>query len=394
MKEIHKFSFPTQIFFGAGARHLLARELKQRGVERPVIVTDDMIAKLPFTGELKDELTQANLQTAVYAAPSGNPVESHVTNGAAAYREHKGDAIIAMGGGAAVDIAKAVAVMIDHPGKLFDYEDGREGAPPILKEKIPVMVAIPTTAGTGSEVGRSTVISEEDTHIKRIIFSPYILPVAVFADPELLLGLPAGVTAATGMDALTHCIEARLAKGFHPFCDGLAMEGMRLCAESLRDCVTFAEQKSGATPEHVHARGLMLNASMMGAVAFQKGLGVTHSLAHSLSTVHDLHHGLANGIMLDYAMKFNADAPELADVFSQMARIVRAPQETPAGFVDWLAKLKADLKIPAGLKSHGLGTEKIDDLVKFASLDLCHTLNPRGVSEGDFRSMYEAALSA
>lgn len=395
MKEIHKYSFPTQIFFGAGARHLVAREIKAHGASRPIIITDATIAALPFTGEFQAELNKAGVACGVHGGRPGNPCESDVTAGVAKYREHDADSIIALGGGAAIDVAKAVAVMVGHDGKLFDYEDEREGAPPILAEKIPVMVALPTTAGTGSEVGRSAVIAEDDTHFKRIIFSPALLPVAVFADPELTLGLPAGVTAATGMDALTHNVEARLAKGFQPFCDGLAMEGIRLAAASLRDCVRFANEKTGATPEHIHARGLLLNASMMGAVAFQKGLGVTHSLAHSLSTVNDLHHGLANGIMISYAMEFNSQAgSETEQIFTEMARLVRAPKETATGFVDWLVQLKQDVGMPVGLKSEGVKSDHLDELVKYAELDVCHSLNPREVKTEDFRKIYEAALAS
>ena len=395
MKEIHRYSFPTQIYFGAGARHLVAREIKARGVTRPLLVTDATIAALPFAGEFQAELNAAGLSCGLYAGRPGNPTESDVTLGVKKYREHDADSIIALGGGASIDVAKAVAVMVDHPGGLFDYEDEREGALPIIAEKIPVVMALPTTAGTGSEVGRSTVISEDDTHIKRIIFSPALLPVTVFADPELTLGLPASVTASTGMDALTHNVEARLAKGFQPLCDGLAIEGMRLAAASLRDCVRVAREGAGPTPEHIHARGLMLNASMMGAVAFQKGLGVTHSLAHSLSTVNDLHHGLANGIMISYAMQFNAQAgPETAAIFVEMARAVRAPKETPAGFVEWLVQLKQDVGMPVGLKTQGVTKDHLDDLVKYAELDVCHGLNPRKVAHEDFRRMYEEALAS
>ncbi len=395
MKEIHRYSFPTQIFFGAGARHLVAREMKARGAERPIIITDATIAALPFTGEFQAELNKDGLMCGIHGGRPGNPCESDVKAGVAKYKEHGADSIIALGGGAAIDVAKAVAVMVEHEGELFDYEDEREGARPIYAEKVPVMVALPTTAGTGSEVGRSSVIAEDDTHFKRIIFSPAILPVAVFADPELTIGLPAGVTASTGMDALTHNVEARLAKGFQPFCDGLAMEGIRLAAASLRDCVRFAREGVGATPEHIHARGLLLNSSMMGAVAFQKGLGVTHSLAHSLSTVNDLHHGLANGIMISYAMEFNTGSgPAVEEVFTEMARIVRAPKESPAGFVDWLVQLKADVGMPAGLKGEGVNSGHLDELVKYAELDVCHGLNPRPVKAEDFRRMYEAAIAA
>lgn len=390
MSAIHRYSFPTTIHFGAGARRLCAGALRDRGAVRPLIVTDQGLLRLPIAQEILELQREAGLAAAIFGGVAGNPVESQVKAGVAAFREHGADAIIALGGGASIDVAKAVALMVDHPGDLFDYEDGKPDARPI-DGRIPALFAIPTTAGTGSEVGRSTVISEDDSHRKRIIFSPRLLPVEVFADPELLLNLPASITAATGMDAITHLVEARIAKGFQPLCDGIAMEGLRLAASSLRACVDFARSGAGASAEHIEARGKMLNASMMGAVAFQKGLGVTHSLAHSLSTVHDLHHGLANGIMIDYAMEFNL--PAATDVFAEMAHIVGARQTTAAAFVDWLRELKAAIGIPAGLKSHGLSDARTSDLVKTAQADVCHPLNPRAVSASDFSALYAAAFA-
>ena len=392
---VFRYSFPTQILFGVGVRAQLADELAARKISRPIIVTDAMIAALPFAAEIQAIAGKNGADCALFPGRAGNPTESDVMAGVAAYKEHGADAIIALGGGAPMDVAKAIAVMTGHTGKLFDYEDEVEGALPIIPEKVPPILALPTTAGTGSEVGRSAVIAEDDTHFKRIIFSPAILPVVVFADPELTIGLPVGVTAATGMDALTHNVEARLARGFQPFCDGIAIEGMRLAAASLRDCVRFAREGTGATPEHLHARGLLLNASMMGAVAFQKGLGVTHSLAHSLSAVNDLHHGIANGIMISYAMQFNAggdDATRAACV--EMARAVRAPHESAEGFVEYLIQLKADVGMPVGLRESGVTNEHVDDLVRFAEMDGCHQLNPRSVSAEQFREMYVEAIKA
>lgn len=391
MSGIFRYNFPTTIYFGAGARARIADSLKARGAKRPLIVTDEGLAKLPLIAALQGDLNQAGLHAGLFGGVAGNPVKSQVTAGVEAYRATGADAIVGVGGGASIDVAKAIALMAHHPGDLFDYEDEKPGARPI-DQPIPVFFAVPTTAGTGSEVGRSTVVSDDATHVKKIIFSPRLLALEVFADPELTLGLPAGVTAATGLDAITHLVEARIARGFQPLCDGIAMEGLRLAAANLKQCVEFARAKTGATPEHIAARGAMLNASMMGAVAFQKGLGVTHSLAHSLSTVHDLHHGLANGIMIDYAMEFNASAA--GDVFVLMAEAVGAKQKSAAGFVDWLKQLKADVGLPAGLKSAGLEATRLDDLVKFAELDVCHQLNPRAVATADFRKLYEAAFAA
>ncbi|HEY0706291.1 MAG TPA: iron-containing alcohol dehydrogenase, partial [Polyangia bacterium] len=228
---IHQYNFPTRIQFGPGASALVPEALKEAGKSRPLIVTDKGLAPLPPVVDNAALCKKAGLAVEVFSGIWGNPVKSQVTAGVEAFRAHKADAIVAIGGGAAIDVAKAIAVMINHPGDLFDYEDEKPGARPIDRE-IPYYVAIPTTAGTGSEVGRSTVVSDDETHVKKIIFSPALLAKRVFVDPNLTMALPPGVTAATGMDALTHLVEAYLAKGFQPLCDGIALEGMRILARS------------------------------------------------------------------------------------------------------------------------------------------------------------------
>ena len=274
---IHTYSFPTTIHFGAGARQRLPDTIAQLGIQQPLVVSDRDIAQLPWFKEILG-LLDAPVQP--FTEVWGNPVVSQVAAGLVAFREQNADGIIAVGGGAPMDVAKAIALMAYHPGHLFDYEDGRPETR-LVDRPVPSIVAIPTTAGTGSEVGRSTVISDDDTHAKKIMFAPQLLPQAVLADPELLLGLPAKITAATGMDALTHLIEAFLAKGYQPLCDGIALEGLRLVAEHLVDCVTFARRLAAGDTlseaekaAHLEARGGMLNAAMMGAIAFQKGLGL------------------------------------------------------------------------------------------------------------------------
>ena len=388
--SISEYSFPTRILFGAGARKKLGGILREQGFRRPLLVTDSGLAALPIPAEIAAILAGADAQTKIFSDLAGNPVESQVVQGVADYREHEADCIVALGGGAPLDVAKAIAVLVNHSGGLFEYEDRADAKP--IDAVLPVIFAIPTTAGTGSEVGRSAVISEDDSHVKRIVFSPRLMPRVVFADPELLLGLPPSMTAATGMDALTHLIESRLARGHQPFCDGIAMEGLRLVAGSLRQCFEFARQGTGATEEHLNVRGMMLNASMMGAVAFQKGLGVTHSLAHSLSTVLDLHHGLANAIMLPFAMRFNAktSAQELG-LMGQVVGLNGGGQEV---FLTWIEKLRAAIDIPAGLKSYNITPEQLDRLVRFAFADGCHQLNPRPCTAEDMRSLFEQALEA
>jgi alcohol dehydrogenase class IV len=277
---------------------------------------------------------------------------------------------------AVMDVAKAIAVLVFHPGKLFDYED-KPGAKPI-DAAIPPILALPTTAGTGSEVGRSTVISDDKTHAKKIVFSPKLMPAVVLADPELTLGLPPKVTAATGMDALTHCVESYLAKGYHPMADGIALEGVRLIARNLARAV-----EKGSDLE---ARGHMLMASMMGAVAFQKGLGITHSCAHALSTVHDLHHGLANGVMIPYCMEFN-----LANNREKFLALSQAVGRTgERGFLDWLRELRRQIGIPDKLSE--LGVRAAEPLIEVAWNDPCHQCNPRSPTREDFLRLYKEAI--
>ncbi len=286
---IFRFAFPPQIHFGAGARALVADHLKAQGVQRPLIVTDKGLATLPILSEFRSGLSGLAVET--FAGVSGNPTKSQVDAGAAAARTHKADGIIGFGGGAALDVAKAVALMTTHDGDVLRYAWDHPQVLPIAKP-LPWFVALPTTSGTGSEVGRSSVISHDTTHVKKIIFNPALLARVVFADPELTLGLPPHVTAATGMDALTHNVESYLSPAYHPLCDGIALEGARIAARSLEKAV-----KDG---KDLAARSDMMMSSMMGAIAFQKDLGAVHSCAHALGTVNDLHHGLANAVMIDH----------------------------------------------------------------------------------------------
>ena len=375
------FSFPTLIHFGPGVRKDVGAHLKAQDVKRPLLVTDKGLAALPLPKELMESVRAAGPEPALFSDIAGNPVESSVTGGVAAYRAHRADGIIGLGGGAALDVAKAITLMAGHPGALFEYEDGRPDARPIDKD-VPYWVALPTTAGTGSEVGRSAVISDAN-HIKRIVFSPKLLARAVFADPELTLALPAKVTAATGMDALTHCIEAYLAKDYHPICDGIALEGLRLAARALPRCIE--------APGDIQARSDMMMASMMGAIAFQKGLGLVHSCAHALSTVADLHHGFANGVMIDSALRFNLDSS--AEKFVRMAEVVGIEDETGEGFLRWLREIKARIGIPAGLKAAGVDRRELERLSRLAFQDSCHQNNPRPCREDDFRQIYTAAFA-
>ncbi|HET6344729.1 MAG TPA: iron-containing alcohol dehydrogenase [Myxococcota bacterium] len=390
MQDIVRYTFPTTIFFGPGARRRLPAALAEVGASRPLVVTDRGLARLPVVAELVAMLRESGFDTRVYCEIFGNPVKSQVTGGTHAFRDGHRDSIVALGGGAALDVAKAIALMVHHPGDLFDYEDGKPGALSVDKP-IPFIAALPTTAGTGSEVGRACVVSDDVTHAKKIVFHPRLMPTRVFADPELTLGLPAPITAATGMDALTHLVEAYLAPGTHPLCDGIALEGVRLVARSLDAAVDMARRGVGATPEHLAARGDMLNAAMMGAVAFQKGLGVTHSCAHALSTVCDLHHGLANGILLPATMTFNG--PACPERFAALAMAAGAGQG-PGTFVPWLRRLQAKLGVPATLAEVGVEARHLPQLVELALLDGCHATNPRPVARADVERIFREALGA
>jgi alcohol dehydrogenase class IV len=369
---VHRFSFPTEIHFGPGTRKLVAANLAATGCKRPLIVTDKGIAGLPILAEFTSSVPGSK----IFSGVEGNPVASQVHAGADAFRAHKADAVIGFGGGAALDVAKAVALMAVHPGTVLEYAWDHPQPRPIEKQ-LPHLVALPTTAGTGSEVGRSSVISEDDTHVKRILFSGRLLAKAVFADPELTLDLPPSITAATGMDALTHNIESYLSPAYHPLCDGIALEGVRIAARALP--LVFHQ------PKNIQARSDMLMASMMGAIAFQKDLGAVHSCAHALSTVAGLHHGLANGVMIDHVMRFNRDAAA-----AKMAELARV-----AGVVDlvsWLGALKAELGIPATLAPLGVTKAQLPRLVEVALADICHQTNPRPCSKQDFEQLFQAAL--
>lgn len=376
---ISRFSFPTPITFGAGVRKQVPEHFKGQGITSVMIVTDEMLSKLSFFTAYAAELEAAGLKIVIFNGVKGNPVKSQVMAGVEAFRESAAKAILGIGGGAALDVAKAIALMVNHPGDVFDYEDEKPGALPFDKD-IPYWIAIPTTAGTGSEVGRSTVVADEVTHVKKVIFSPRLLAKAVFADPELTVALPPAVTAATGLDAMTHLIEAFLAKGWHPMADGIALEGLHLSAKAL--------PAAFANGGDLKARGDMLMASMMGAVAFQKGLGIVHSCAHALSAIVDMHHGLANGIMLDHALAFNLKA--VPERFDRLANAVGL--SSGGDFIPWLKTLKEQLKIPATLKAAGISVDKLEPLVKVAFADGCHPSNPVAVSAADFRVIFNSVL--
>lgn len=377
--SINGFAFPTAIKFGPGARKEVAAHLESQSLKRPLIVTDKALGALPVLAEFKTHL-DGGLDVAVYSGVFGNPTASQVMDGAVAYKAHGADCIIGFGGGAALDVAKVVGIAATHDGHIIEYAWDHPKVRAIEKD-LPYFVALPTTSGTGSEVGRSAVISEDDTRLKRIIFSAKILAKVVFADPELTLGLPPHVTAATGMDALTHNIESYLSPAYHPLCDGIALEGTRIAARAL--------VKAVKNPSDIEARGDMMMASMMGAIAFQKDLGAVHSCAHALGAVCDLHHGLANALMIDTVLAWNYEAA--ADKFDELAHVCKVAGGGKA-FVPWLKALKAEVGITGGLKDHGVKEKHMKRLVEIATADICHRTNPRPVTSADFQRLFEGAM--
>ena len=376
--SINSFSFPTSIKFGAGARKEVAGHLLARGLKRPLIVTDKAIAMLPVLAEFKQHL--GGLAVSVYSGVHGNPTARQVMDGAEAFKSHGADCVIGFGGGAALDVAKVVGITATHGGHIIEYAWDHPQVRAIDRE-LPYFVALPTTAGTGSEVGRSAVISEDDTHLKRIVFNAKVLAKVVFADPELTLALPPHVTAATGMDALTHNIESYLSPAYHPLCDGIALEGTRIAARAL--------VKAVAEPQNLQARSDMMMASMMGAIAFQKDLGAVHSCAHALGAVCDLHHGLANALMIDTVLAWNYEAAP--EKFNELAHVCAVAGGGQA-FVAWLKQLKNRIGLTGTLKTHGVTPEQLPRLVEIAVADICHQTNPRPVKPADFERLFQLAM--
>ncbi len=373
------FNFPCPIRFGAGVIDELAVHLTSQGLRHPLLVTDPVVSELDFFKEIVSSLAANNLAADVYADMHKNPVKSDVLAGGQFYHESGCDCVVGIGGGVALDVARAIVLRINHHRDLFDYDD-LIGGDQYVTEAVPYFVTVPTTAGTGSEVGRSAIISEDESKKKRILFAPKLMARQVFADPELTMELPPHVTAATGMDALTHNMEAYLAKNYHPMCDGIALEGMALIARSI--------EKATNHPD-IQSRSDMLMGSMMGAIAFQKGLGVVHSMAHPLSSLLDTHHGLANAVNLPYGMAFNYSGFEAR--FDKMAEFLGVIDGDGERVVDFLFELNQRLQIPTQLRDIAVKEEHLEPLAQLAIADFAHPNNPKPVKLEDFKSLYQKA---
>ena len=378
--KVYQYNFPTTIRFGEGSVKELANYLKANNLQKPLIVTDPLVCQLEFFKEIVSDLTGKGISVEVFSDIHKNPVKSDVYKGGDAFDGTNRDSIIGIGGGAALDVARAIVLRVNHREDLFKYDD-LIGGDVYVTNEVPHFITIPTTAGTGSEVGRSAIIADDITHQKKILFAPKLLAKIVFADPTLTMGLPPAVTAATGMDALTHNMEAYIAKMPHPMCEGIALEGISLIAKSIEKAVNKPDLES---------RSNMLIASLMGAVAFQKGLGVVHSLAHPLSSLLDTHHGLANAINLPYGMEFNIEGNE--DKFKRIAKTLDLKEENGQAVVNYLFDLNTRVSMPHKLSAIGVKDEHIETLADLAFADFAHPNNPKPVNREDFKSLYLKAL--
>ena len=377
---IRQYNFPTTVRFGAGVVNELSEHLAAVGLCRPLLVTDPVVAGLDFFRAIKKRLEARGCSAEVFSDIHKNPVKSDVLKGGDVYDGTDRDCIIGIGGGAAMDVARAIVLRIHHRRDLFDYDD-LIGGDQYVTEEVPYFVTVPTTSGTGSEVGRSAIISEDDTHRKRILFSPKLMAKIVYADPMLTMDLPSFVSAATGMDALTHNLEAYIARMWHPMCEGIALQGIELINEVIVRAVTKPDLES---------RSKMMIASLMGAVAFQKGLGVVHSLAHPMSSLLDTHHGLANAVNLPYGMRFNITGSEAK--FRKIARTMELKQGDGDGVVARLFELNEQLGLPVRLRDVGVSEEHLETLADLAFADFCHPNNPKPVNKEDFLRLYKEAL--
>lgn len=376
------WNYPTQVRFGVGRIAELPDACKALGMKRPLLVTDPGLATLPM---IKDAITRneaAGLPTGLFSQVKSNPVGRNVEDGVAAYRAGRHDGVIAFGGGSALDAGKAVALMVGQKRPIWDFEDVGDNWKRVDAAGIAPVVAVPTTSGTGSEVGRASVIANEATHAKKIIFHPKMQPAIVLADPALTLGLPAKITAATGMDALAHCFEAYCAPGFHPMAEGIAVEGMRLIKENLPVAVSDGG--------NLVARAHMMAAAAMGATAFQKGLGAIHSLSHPVGALYDTHHGLTNAVVMPYVMQFNRKAIE--EKLTRLAAWLGLPNPSYGAVLDWVLALRKEIGIPHTLAALGVGLDRLDELAAAAEADPSTGGNPVPAAAADMKRMFIASI--
>ena len=376
------WNYPTPIRFGPGRIRELAQTCRELGIERPLLVTDPGLAAMPMVIDAAQACRDSGLACEVFSDVRGNPVESNVTEGVRALRDGGHDGVIGFGGGSALDAAKAVALMSGQNRPIWDFEDREDWWTRADADGIAPVVAVPTTSGTGSEVGRASVITDVRDHTKKIVFHPKMMPVAVIADPELTVGLPAHVTAAVGMDALSHNLEAWCSPVFHPMAHGIALEGMRLVKEWLP-----AACEDGTD---LAARACMQVASTMGATAFQKGLGAMHSMSHPCGAVYDTHHGLTNAVVMPYVLEFNRTAIE--DRMTALARYLGLDGTGFEAVQRWILELRTGIGIPHTLSDIGVPSEAASRLAPMALVDPSSATNPVTLTTPALESLFENAL--
>lgn len=380
------WNFPTTIWFGAGRISTLPRACKALGMTKPLLVTDPGLANLSMVVDALAANEAEGCPTVLFSDVKANPISQNVRDGVAALRAAGCDGIIAFGGGSSLDAAKTIA-LVAAQSEDFDLWTMEEGRKDWMSASAPLpTVAIPTTAGTGSEVSRSTVVLNEETGRKVIITHPGMLPGIVIADPELTIGLPAHITSATGMDALAHCLEAYCSPFHNPMCDGVALEGMRLIREHLRDAVTDGTD--------MVARAQIMAAASMGAVAFQKGLGAIHAMSHPVSALYDSHHGLTNAVAMPYVLMRNRTAIE--DKLTRISAYLGLSDKPAHGFevfVNWTLELRDCFEMPHTLEGLGVEESRFDDLAKAAEIDPTSIANPVKLDATDYRTMYEKAFA-
>ncbi|TVQ83929.1 MAG: iron-containing alcohol dehydrogenase [Micavibrio sp.] len=377
------WNYPTKIVFGAGRIAELARHCAALGMRKPLLVTDEGLAESDIVRTALEATATDGIAPLLFSGVKGNPTGENVTGGTAFYKENGCDGVIAFGGGSALDAGKAVALMAGQTRPLWDFEDEGDNWRRVDENGMAPVIAVPTTAGTGSEVGRSSVITDTKAQQKKIIFHPKMLPALVIADPALTLGLPPHLTAATGLDAFIHSFEAFCAPGFHPQADGIALEGMRLAARYLPHAYAHGDD--------LRARAYMLAASMMGAAAFQKGLGGVHALAHPLGALYDKHHGLLNAVLLPYVMVANRDV--IAEKMRQFSRAIDLEQENFDAVLGWVLMMRETLGIPHSLAEIGIPDGDAEKIGAMALQDPSSGGNPLPLTAAQYAEIFRAAHS-
>ena len=380
----YNWNYPTTMWVGENRINDLSLACKNLNITKPLIVTDNNLSKSKIITNVLSKFKDDNFFVELFSDVVGNPTGTNVKNGVNFYNKKKCNGVIAIGGGSALDVGKAIAFMSGQTISLWNFEDVGDNWKKANSDKIAPIIAIPTTAGTGSETGRASVILNEDTGIKKIIFHPKFLPSIVILDPVLTIELPPNITAATGMDALAHNLEAYCAPGYHPMADGIALEGMRLIKKWLLEAVNNGS--------NIEARMNMITAASMGSTAFQKGLGAIHSLSHPVNALNNIHHGLSNAIFMPYVLTFNKDLIE--NKIIKICEYLELKEKSFKGFIDWVLKLRKQLDMPHKLSE--VINEKdfdIDRLSKMALEDPSTSTNPKKMSIDDMKILYEHSMS-